>query len=408
MTDELKQLAAEGMPLVLEDLDTGTVELVQPEAVINPIEAQEGQLELFTAEEYEVPKHYTQPTSWALSRVEKTISLGDKLTDPAALKVMQRRLAEISHSTGVAGKKLQKESTSIDTLIFSKGGKELKVKFTNLKAVCGKNTGTMRIFKVIMGELARQVYYNKNIVYDRITIPEKLLVDLHIYSNQDSAYKGWKKAVSTLKGFTISATLNGKKPDFMDYMLFTSMGKVNGSFVVDLNTKVWPLLITGLAYTPTWVLDQKLNINTLLLADFIYEMIRIKKAELKVFNNGMDNEAAYFDLKLVNLQEVMNLPSCEAAKSNAAQYIKKPIETAVKEFNTTAAENDDSQVKLVIIPSAGAVAKCTTQQWLDTYGLRVYVQGRLLDEMQKLEQRQGEIIKAIMEKRLKRLADPSK
>jgi hypothetical protein len=263
---------------------------------------------------------------------------------------MKQRKHDISHSASVA---VTKKAQNFE-ITFGKGSEKVKVSVTNLKALCGKNTGTMRIFKLITGEISKHCLVNGQLVTKYLKIDRRLLTDLHIYKNQDTALKGWKETM--LKLGSMRFTLEGRNK-LTVVTMFPTLDFDTKDFVVVLNDALpWGSLVQGLAYTPTWTLDQQLGINTFVLADFIFDQIRIKKDELVAFRNNADGvpEAAYFDMKLVNLQEVLNLPSCEDAKSNAAKYVKKPILDAVAEFNEAADRNKDEQVKLSILPSAGA------------------------------------------------------
>ena len=336
------------------------------------------QIDLFAGVPYEVLKHYMQPSGSPFKAMFKVQSLGEKLADKQAIETMKQRKHDISHSASVAVANVKGKDYEVT---FGKGNEKVKITVTNLKALCGKNTGTMRIFKLITGEISKHCLVNGQLVTKYLKIDRRLLTDLHIYKNQDTALKGWKETM--LKLGSMRFTLEGRNK-LTVVTMFPTLDFDTKDFVVVLNeTLPWGSLVQGLAYTPTWTLDQQLGINTFVLADFIFDQIRIKKDELVAFRNSADGvpEAAYFDMKLVNLQEVLNLPSCEAAKSNAAKYVKKPILDAVAEFNEAADRNKDEQVKLSILPSADASPKDTTLQWLENNGLRVYVQGRLLEEM---------------------------
>lgn len=358
-------------------IDTVVPTTAAPQAPSSPT----GQIDLFAGIPYEVPKHYMQPSGDTFRAMFKVQSLGEKLADKEALATMKQRKHDISHSASVAVANVKGKDYEVT---FGKGNEKVKITVTNLKALCGKNTGTMRIFKLITGEISKHCLVNGQLVTKYLKIDRRLLTDLHIYKNQDTALKGWKETMQKLA--SMKFTLEGRSR-LAVVTMFPTLDFDTKDFVVVLNdTLPWGSLVQGLAYTPTWTLDQQLGINTFVLSDYIFDQIRIKKNELVPFRSGADGkpEAAYFDLKLVNLQEVLNLPSCEAAKSNAAKYVKKPILDAVAEFNEAADRNKDEQVKLSILPSADASPKDTTQQWLENNGLRVYVQGRLLEEMLKL------------------------
>ena len=381
-------------------IDTVVPTAAEPQA---PASNSTGQIDLFAGIPYEVPKHYMQPSGSPFKAMFKVQSLGEKLADKQALETMKQRKHDISHSASVA---VTKKAQNFE-ITFGKGSEKVKVSVTNLKALCGKNTGTMRIFKLITGEISKHCLVNGQLVTKYLKIDRRLLTDLHIYKNQDTALKGWKETM--LKLGSMRFTLEGRNK-LTVVTMFPTLDFDTKDFVVVLNDALpWGSLVQGLAYTPTWTLDQQLGINTLVLADFIFDQIRIKKDELVAFRNSADGvpEAAYFDMKLVNLQEVLNLPSCEAAKSNAGKLIKKPILDAVAEFNEAADRNKDEQVKLSILPSAGASPKDTTQQWLENNGLRVYVQGRLLEEMLKLCDKQALRIEEHMTKKQLELEPPA-
>lgn len=197
---------------------------------------------------------------------------------------------------------------------------EISIEIADLTKLRGNKNYAKKLFVLILSEINKQAYNNKQLTRESITFSLQRLIDLGMYKTPRTARRGFLEGTSILRSLKLKGSTtpygSNKSSVSAQETLFTGRDIYNGQCIVYLNERIdWSFLIASFTIIPYYYFALPSGAS-----DLLYYIFYLARQNM--------NEECGFTISLRAIHARLQLPA-ERGLNNPKRDIKKRIEEAV-------------------------------------------------------------------------------